>query len=148
MKLSRPLVFAIAVAALSLPAQAASLFTFKGSGTIDFSNNAAFTTGAAASLTFTFDADTVDLNPDTENGQYGNPFVGEIVGVLGAETFRVAGPGQRMDVRDLDLGGLGDSFSGFTDFAGAADSGTFAALPVSVQVFQHVGRSVFIRCFA
>ena len=136
----KPMTVAIAMAALSLPAQAASLFTFTGTGTIIGSNNAAFNAGSAASLTFTFDADNADTNPLPNRGQYSYPFVGEIVGVFGAETFRVAGPGGRADVTDSVNNR--DQFIGGTDISAVSDSGTYAGVQLQFD-FRDLDLSAF-----
>jgi len=80
---SRSLAIAIAMAAVSLPAQAATLFKLNGTGTISSSNRVDYSVGEAASLTFTFDADTADIGPVSLSGQSPDPFVGEIVGFSG-----------------------------------------------------------------
>lgn len=141
MNFLKPMTVAIAMAALSLPAQAASLFTFTGTGTIIGSNNANLTTGSAASLTFTFDADTADTNPLSNRGLYSNPFVGEIIGVFGAETFRATGPAGRLGVADNDLL-FSDEFSGATAISAVSDSGTYAGVQLQFA-FRDLDQSAF-----
>lgn len=139
MKLMKALACVAALATPVLPAQAATLFEFYGTGVVTGTNtqvatDAGIAVGDFASLRFTFDADTPDSNSDRFVGEYDNAIVGPVVGVFGPETFRTSGT-SRLSVTEQRRFPSIDSFNGRTDTTGTSDSGALTGVRLAF-VFQ------------